>query len=314
MLPLTGERRGLAKPCKPEMSVLSQLIPNFVREPAISILGEKCYTTLIDELNLADVACLKLAVSKALGIGIVVGGSVMKLPQMFIILSDKSARGLSLSAYTLETAAYAITTIYALRNRFPFSTYGENFFLSLQNIFVTMLIIYYSRPRLASGRESKIPQLLAAVAVAVAAIYALLAAPPTVLQGLQMLTVPLSVLSKLPQISQNYKAQSTGQLSAIAVLSQIAGCAARLFTTITEVRDPIVLAGFLVALVLNLVLGLQMWLYWGQGEEDIDTTFVMEKGSPSFLPQQSSSTSSFASVPPRYHSPTPGRRWARKVD
>jgi len=39
MLPST-DRRGLAKPDKPEMSVLSQLIPNFVREPAISILGE----------------------------------------------------------------------------------------------------------------------------------------------------------------------------------------------------------------------------------------------------------------------------------
>jgi len=239
----------------------------------------------------------------------------MKVPQMLIIFSGKSARGLSLFAYTLETAAYAITTVYALRHGFPFSTYGENFFLSIQNIAVTLLIISYSRPRLASTTESRLPQLLAASALAAASICALFFAPPTALQGLQMLTVPLSILSKLPQISQNYRAQSTGQLSTIAVLSQVAGCLARVFTTATEVQDPIVLVGFLVALILNLVLGAQMWLYWGRRE---DETTLGEKDSAyssSVLPQQFSNTASaFTNVPPRYQSPTPGRRWSRKVD
>jgi mannose-P-dolichol utilization defect protein 1 len=202
--------------------------------------------------------------------------------------------------------------VYAYRRQFPFSTYGENLFLSVQNILITLLIISYSRPRLASGKESRIPQLLASSAIGITAIYSLLIAPSTVLQGLQMMTVPLSILSKLPQISQNYKAQSTGQLSAVAVISQVAGCVARLFTTATEVQDPIVLAGFAVALVLNLVLGIQMWLYWDQ--RDDDPRLTMEMDSPSMLTHQSSSSSSFPSVPPRYQSPTPGRRWARKVD
>ena len=42
-----------------------------------------------------------------------------------------------------------------------------------------------------------------------------------------------------------------------------AGCVARLFTTATEVGDSLVAAGFALALVLNLVLGAQLWLYWG---------------------------------------------------
>lgn len=79
------------------------------------------------------------------------------------IVSSKSARGLSLSAYVclsnsqdvkiirkraniqiLETASYAISLAYASRNHFPFSTYGENFFLTLQNVIITLLILHFS--------------------------------------------------------------------------------------------------------------------------------------------------------------------------
>lgn len=36
---------------------------------------------------------------------------------------------------------------YASRNRFPFSTYGENFFLTIQNIIITLLIVYFAKNR-----------------------------------------------------------------------------------------------------------------------------------------------------------------------
>jgi mannose-P-dolichol utilization defect protein 1 len=211
----------------------------------------------------------------------------------------------------LETAAYAITTVYANRHQYPFSTYGENLFLSIQNVFITLLIIYYSGSRLVSGKESKATQIVVTTALIGTSLYFLYTVPSAALQGLQMSTVPLSVLSKLPQISQNYRARSTGQLSAFAVLSQIAGCLARIFTTATEVRDSIVLSGFIVALGLNLVLGAQMWLYWGQRVEE---EMFMEKEVPSGLPQQTNEILSSGSIPPRYQSPTPSRRWARKVD
>ena len=50
-------------------------------------------------------------------------------------------------AQILETTSYAISLAYASRNHFPFSTYGENFFLTFQNIVITLLILYFSRPR-----------------------------------------------------------------------------------------------------------------------------------------------------------------------
>lgn len=48
------------------------------------ISSQKCYVSLVENLNIGDVECLKYSASKGLGIGIVVGGSIMKLPQLML--------------------------------------------------------------------------------------------------------------------------------------------------------------------------------------------------------------------------------------
>ena len=143
---------------------------------------------------------------------------------------------------------------------------------------------------------------------------------------LQITTLPLSLFSKLPQINQNYRSKSTGQLSAFAVISQIAGCLARLFTTATEVGDSIVAAGFALALLLNIVLGVQLWVYWGKGEDiNLGDGYKLEEKENSRQASQwrepieaPSTTSATAtrqlSTPPPQISSSVGRKWARKVD
>lgn len=78
--------------------------------------------------------CIRHSVSKILGFGIVLGGSIVKVPQIVKIVRGKSARGLSLSSYVLDTASLAITVAYNIRHEFPWSTYGENVFLLIQNV------------------------------------------------------------------------------------------------------------------------------------------------------------------------------------
>lgn len=46
------------------------------------------------------------------------------------------------------------------------------------------------------------------------------------------------------------------------VFSYLFGSLARVFTTLTEVNDKVILYGFLAGLVLNVVLALQMLMYW----------------------------------------------------
>ncbi|CAL1712124.1 unnamed protein product [Somion occarium] len=307
------------------MTAITRNLPWFVKDLGVSIVGQKCYTTLVENLDVDDLECLKYALSKGLGLGIVVGGSIMKVPQLLLIVSAKSAKGLSLPAYVLETLSYAITLAYSYRNGFPFSTYGENLFLTLQNIIITLLIIYYPTSRLTRNASVGPRLALATVATAVtgAALYYI---PPSTLAALQVATIPLSLFSKIPQIRQNYRAQSTGQLSAFAVISQIAGCLARLFTTAAEVGDSIITAGFALALLLNIVLGIQMYIYWGKDEHE-------ELGKPSGVSREQEKVA--VPVPaawqqngqvevvvppqsPRAGSPQirhpSGRKWARKVD
>lgn len=292
-------------------------LPWFIRDPAVGIIGEKCYVSLIENLNIGDVECIKFSISKGLGVGIVVGGSFMKLPQLLLILRARSARGLSLPSYILETLSYAITLAYSARNAFPFSTYGENLFLTLQNIVITLLIIRHSPRRSSSSSSSS--KLILGVAVSAATSYLLAIIPMSFLALLQVATIPLSLLSKFPQIYENQTNRSTGQLSAVAVISQVAGCLARLFTTATEVKDPIVFAGFFLAFLLNLVLGFQMYMFWGQDADDKglgNYSMLRDKGERGSL-EKVVVTPQRPSSPPHRQVQTPppgGRKWARKLD
>ncbi|KAJ7467189.1 hypothetical protein FB451DRAFT_1137866 [Mycena latifolia] len=294
------------------MTTITRNLPWFIRDLGVSIVGRKCYTSLIENLDIGDVECIKYSISKGLGIGIVLGGSIMKVPQLILIVKAKSARGLSLPAYILETLSYAITLAYASRNDFPFSTYGENLFLTIQNLLITLLIIVYA-PKFASKSASIGPAV-----VSLLALPALAVIPLSLVAMLQLTTLPLSLFSKLPQIRQNHRARSTGQLSAFAVGSQVAGCAARLFTTATEVGDTLVAAGFALALALNVVLGVQLWMYWGR--DDVEAfPHVEEKKKRDETPPWQQQPERAATPPWQQRTATPppaqaGRKWARKVD
>ncbi|PIL22983.1 transporter [Ganoderma sinense ZZ0214-1] len=300
------------------MTAITQNLPWFIKDLGVSIVGQDCYTSIVENLDFTDHECLKYSLSKGLGLGIVVGGSIMKVPQLLLVVSARSARGLSLTAYVLETLAYAITTAYAYRNSFPFSTYGENLFLTIQNVVISALIVHYNPPNVLSNR-SALQRAILSTQIAIAFAIPLVVFPMSTIALFQIATLPLSLFSKLPQIRQNYRAQSTGQLSAFAVISQVGGCLARLFTTAQEVGDPIVAAGFALALVLNVVLGFQMWLYWGKDEKDeleMGPIGISEKARTHWTPPPQKVE---VVVPPASPggraSPRPStRRWSRKVD
>ncbi|KAJ2537043.1 hypothetical protein IWW35_006617, partial [Coemansia sp. RSA 1878] len=119
-------------------------LPEILRNPLAALIGEPCTKTLVDELNIFDPLCLRHAVSKGLGLGIVLGGCIVKLPQLFKILNAKSVAGISLSSYVLEVLANAITLAYNFRQGYSFTTYGEALFIGVQNIAITLLILAFT--------------------------------------------------------------------------------------------------------------------------------------------------------------------------
>jgi mannose-P-dolichol utilization defect protein 1 len=70
------------------------------------------------------------------------------------------------------------------------------------------------------------------------------------------------VASKVPQILTVWSEGGTGQLSAFAVVNYLLGSLSRIFTTLQEVDDPLILYGFIAGFVLNAILFLQVVYYW----------------------------------------------------
>lgn len=270
------------------------------------------------------------------------------------VIKSGTAEGLSLSSYVFETLSYGITLAYSHTSQFPFSTYGENFFLTLQNLVISLLIIATSSGADPSSTNPDASPFLpisslALLTILLGGLSALPLAPLPLLAQLQLfLALPLSLLSKLAQIQSNFRAQSTGQLSSFAVFAQLLGGAVRIYTSLAEVGDLAVAAGFIGAFVLNLVLIAQVYTYYGQyprrplGEGKKATTnkkeekpvkSADEKKKKDTLPvpeaapvarpvtPQADRVSAYdapertASPVRRVATPTGGsRKWARKVD
>ena len=186
-------------------------LPAPIRDLGVSIIGAPCYKTLLLDVDLEHRECLKLAVSKGLGIGIVAASSVVKVPQILKLARSQSADGVSFLSYLLETTAYLITLAYNVRNGFPFSTFGETALILGQNIAITVLVLNYS------GRAGMAALLVAALAAGASVLFGEGVLDMKTLSYLQAFAGVLGVASKLPQILAIWQQGGTGQLSAFAV-------------------------------------------------------------------------------------------------
>lgn len=196
---------------KSAITPITHNLPAPIRDLGVSIIGETCYKSLLLDVNIEDADCIKFAVSKALGIGIIAASSIVKVPQILKLLNSKSAEGVSFLSYLLETASYIISLAYNFRNGFPFSTYGETALIVGQNVIISVLVLNYS------GRASLAAVFVAALAGTVATLFAENVVDAQTLSYLQAGAGVLSVASKLPQILTIFQQGGTGQLSAFAV-------------------------------------------------------------------------------------------------
>ncbi|KAL1879337.1 hypothetical protein VTK73DRAFT_7174 [Phialemonium thermophilum] len=231
-------------------------LPAPIRDLGVSIIGEECYKALILDIDLGNSECVKLAVSKGLGIGIIAASSVVKLPQIIKLVRSQSASGVSFLSYLLETSSYLISLAYNVRNGFPFSTFGETALILGQNVVISVLVLNYG------GKAGVAALFVAALAASVVSLFSESVVDMKTLSYLQACAGALGVASKIPQIFAIWQEGGTGQLSAFAVFNYLIGSLSRIFTTLQEVDDKLILYGFVAGFVLNAVLALQMIYYW----------------------------------------------------
>ncbi|KAI1326974.1 mannose-P-dolichol utilization defect 1 protein [Xylariaceae sp. FL0255] len=243
--------RSALQPLRP----ITNNLPGPIRDLGESIIGETCYKTLVLQLDPTHADCLKYAVSKGLGIGIIGASSIVKVPQILKLTQSKSADGISFLSYLLETSSFLITLAYNIRNGFPFSTFGETALILGQNVVITVLVLHYS------GRASMAALFVAVLATSIVTLFSNVLDMQT-LGYLQAGAGVLGVASKVPQIAAIVQEGGTGQLSAFTVFNYLAGSLSRIFTTLQEVDDKLILYGFVAGFALNCVLAAQMVYYW----------------------------------------------------
>ncbi|KAF8455911.1 hypothetical protein BGX38DRAFT_1327656 [Terfezia claveryi] len=248
---------------RPYLQPITHSLPPFISTPLSDLISPECYSHLILDIDpFTSPTCLRFAISKAVGIAIIAASTIVKVPQLLKLLNSRSAEGVNFTSYLLETAAYIITLAYNFRSRFPFSTFGETALIALQNIIIAALVLHFT----ATAKNTTSPYPAVFVAGVAAAGYALFTpsiVSTELLRNLQMfVTIPLGLMSKIPQILDVQMNRSTGQLSAFAVFNYLLGSLARVGTTLAEVDDVLILAGFVGGAVLNLVLAAQMVVFW----------------------------------------------------
>ncbi|RMZ67771.1 polyketide synthase [Pyrenophora seminiperda CCB06] len=262
---------ALTTTLQPLIQPLTQNLPQPIADIGVSLLGPACYKTLIYNVDLTATECVKLGISKGLGIGIIGASSIVKIPQLLKLLNSQSADGLSFLSYLLESSAYLISLAYNVRHGFPFSTYGETALILVQNVAIASLVLKYS------GRGWGVVGWLTGLAGAGAALFSEGVVGEEGLKMAQAGAGVLGVASKVPQILTVWSQGGTGQLSAFAVINYLLGSLSRIFTTLQEVDDPLILYGFIAGFALNLILFAQVVYYWNAPTETKKKTKAQKK-------------------------------------
>ncbi|XP_010897472.1 mannose-P-dolichol utilization defect 1b [Esox lucius] len=218
-------------------------------------MPESCYDEFFLNFNFLDVPCLKIVLSKGLGIGIILGSVMVKLPQILKLMGAKSAEGLSFNSVLLELLAITGTMAYSIANSFPFSSWGEALFLMLQTVTIGFLIMHY-------GGSTAKGVLFLGVYSGLVALLLSPVTPMAVVMAMQAFNMPAIIIGRLIQVLTNYHNGHTGQLSAITVLMLFAGSLARIFTSIQETGDSLMALTYVISSSCNGLIAAQLIYYW----------------------------------------------------
>lgn len=224
------------------------------------LMTPQCFDEIFYKFNLLNVVCLKMIVSKCLGYAILAGSVLLRLPQIAKILAARSGDGISIVSEILSLLALFGSMSYGYFMQFPIAAYGDVYFLFLQTAAIIFLILYY---------QKRTVNAFASLAI-IAAMSALLFTnmlEAKLIVALNGTSLFLSVISKLIQSTINYRSGSTGNLSAITLILQFLGSTARIFTSIQETGDAIMIVTYISVSLANFVLVLQLAYYWNSAAQ-----------------------------------------------
>lgn len=243
-------------------------------QAALLILTPKCFDNYFIDFNFTDgklnvilkfymcyikiyflAPCFSATLSKGLGIVLILGSLLVKVPQILKIFKSQSGTGINIFSVTLDLAAITIHMAYNFVKGFPFSSWGDTLFLAVQTVIIGALVLWYNKATIQS---------LLYLIIYLVVCYVLMGGltPIDVLWSLTSVNIVIVVAGKGIQAWTNYKNGNTGQLAAVTLIMLMGGSLARIFTSIQETGDPIVIITYIASSAVNSLLVFQLVYYW----------------------------------------------------
>ena len=224
------------------------------------VFREDCFDLFFKQFDFfSNKECIAVTVSKGIGIAIIAGSAVLKLPQIIKIFKAKSVEGISKYMFYTEILMLINSSGYSMQAKIPFSVYGESVIILVQNFLIVLMFWVYSKD---IGAPEK------------ALLFAFFSGYSFVLFSgnefldkaqwdlVQKSNLFLSLISRVPQIITNFSNKSTGQLAFFTFLLSFLGVIARLGTVLFETDDFLYQLQYILSVVLNGIIVSQFLLYW----------------------------------------------------
>lgn len=230
------------------------------KQLALLVFTPHCYDTYFLDFNFLDKPCFAASLSKGLGIGIILGSIFVKFPQILKIYNARTAKGISLATVTLDLIVITIYAAYNFLKQFPVSAWGDTAFLAIQTVAIGFLLLFYDVS--ATKAVGYLIMYLVFAGILVSGLVSI-----DILWTLQGVNIPLLLAGRVIQVYANYCNQSTGQLSAVTCALLFLGSLARIFTSVQETGDTMVILTNVFSFLANLVIVVQILYYWKSEEK-----------------------------------------------
>ncbi|XP_061525021.1 LOW QUALITY PROTEIN: mannose-P-dolichol utilization defect 1 protein-like [Phycodurus eques] len=213
------------------------------------LMPQPCYDAFFLRFNFAGGPCLKTLLSKGPGTVVLLGSMLVKLPQIVKPMAARSAEGVSFPSLLGELLAITGSLAYAVANGFPCSAWGEA-------LFAVGFLVQRFRGRSGAGALF----LLVYSGVLLVPLSPLV--PSSALAALQASNMPAVTVSRVGQTrATNLRNAHTGQLSALTVAILFAGSLARIFTSVQETGDTLLVVTYVVSVACNGLIVAQVLYY-----------------------------------------------------
>ncbi|KAK9510787.1 hypothetical protein O3M35_005499 [Rhynocoris fuscipes] len=203
--------------------------------------------------------CNKILLTKILGLTIILLSLIVKLPQINKIWINQSAKSVNIFSVLANLYSVTIKGSYCFLQSFPISAYGEQIVIGCQNIILTVLVLHYNM-------STKVSTAFVGLYSAILYILVNDFIPFQLLMYFQILTGPVNFVGRMIQAYTIYRDKSTGQLSGYTYSIQFFMAASRIFTSIEETKDLILICNYSLS-TFSLALILVLFLYYNKNNK-----------------------------------------------